>query len=215
MYRSLTAIVIAFVVGFVNILAVAPLSGGNYGGYYYSNNYSYQTYQAPIIAPAPYIIEVPAFRFKYEAAPQGIFNKDELKEALQELLPNLIQPQSPVTEDNLNPDGDDGPPMAENPNEIVYEDRSVGRGNDIEVKAINILSNRCAGCHTGATAKGKFQIFSAAGRLNKSVSKFDVWESVDESRMPKQAQKDPKAKLPASEIATLRAWYKQSRISGG
>jgi hypothetical protein len=71
--------------------------------------------------------------------------------------------------------------------------------------ALTILSNRCARCHTGATAQRGVVIFSSPGVPNPNVNRAAVVEAVEDGRMPLGDDRRPRP-LPHEEVEALRQW---------
>lgn len=72
-------------------------------------------------------------------------------------------------------------------------------------RALAVLQSRCAACHTGDAAKGGVKMFDAQGRPG-DVNPFTLWDAADARKMPP----DPRPKLTAQELATLRQWVRES-----
>lgn len=56
--------------------------------------------------------------------------------------------------------------------------------SDLTAKAAQVLTARCATCHTGAAAKGKVQLFTESGVLNPTLDWFAAWAEAESGRMP-------------------------------
>jgi hypothetical protein len=80
-------------------------------------------------------------------------------------------------------------------------------GASVEAKAIEILSNNCARCHTGARAKGKNMMFNEGGTFNTNVSKEAISKALADGKMPPKGQ----PALRADDLATLQNWLKGAK----
>lgn len=73
-------------------------------------------------------------------------------------------------------------------------------------QAQQVLTARCAQCHTGAAAKGSLAIFTEPGKLNPAVDRFVLWEAADSGQMPPAPAKE----IPDDEARVLREWVKEA-----
>lgn len=78
--------------------------------------------------------------------------------------------------------------------------------DELNAKAWQLLSAKCATCHTGPDSKGRVQIFLAPGQPNRDVDRFALWDAAESGRMPKG--KEP---VPDDEARLLREWLKAGR----
>jgi mono/diheme cytochrome c family protein len=74
--------------------------------------------------------------------------------------------------------------------------------------AINILTRRCAACHSGASAQGSLRLFGDAGGLLARLPRRRILEAVEAGRMPKPAEAP---RLTPTEIEVLRQWAQPPR----
>ncbi len=74
--------------------------------------------------------------------------------------------------------------------------------------AANILTRRCAACHSGASSQGGLRLFDDTGGLLAKLPRRRVLESVEAGRMPKPADAP---RLTPAEIEMLRQWAQPPR----
>lgn len=148
------------------------------------------------------IIEIPAFRFKYDPEPYQRLDEETVRRIIREELQEAIK-DNPTNEENP----DDDIPMARNPNEIVT--RAPVDTNYIESKALDILKTNCAACHTGTSSKGEFVIFADTRRIVDGLDRLEIYEQVKDGKMPLAARKDPSKKLSASDVDVMKQWAKK------
>lgn len=85
------------------------------------------------------------------------------------------------------------------------------QGNDVQVRAIKILTSHCARCHAEPVAKaegGDFVMFKG-GQINTSLSRDDlwhIWERSDSGSMPPPKKGEP---ISDDEARVLREWLGQ------
>lgn len=74
-----------------------------------------------------------------------------------------------------------------------------------------VLSGQCAGCHTGAKARGGFALFSGPGLLQKDVDRWLVYDRVSHEDPSQVMPPAPKAPLSPEQTAKVREWARQAR----
>ena len=75
----------------------------------------------------------------------------------------------------------------------------------IQTRALTILNDHCARCHTGAAAKGKNMIFVSEGRLNPAVNKGKLFKAAFKGIMPVDDKNQPHP-LPDEDVTVLLEW---------
>lgn len=102
-----------------------------------------------------------------------------------------------------SPSEDDGPPMAIGEfiaQPVQRQQPAQNAGNWLQV-----LSNRCARCHTGAKAASGIQIFTAPGQFNPSVDRQRLISAIEGGRMPLAGSPEAASAMSPQEIAIVRA----------
>lgn len=95
----------------------------------------------------------------------------------------------------------DGPPAVKGP-----AAKGPAAKSDLS-KAVGILTNRCASCHSGgASAGGGFSMFTAARELKAldAQARIDIYDAVYEKRMPKGG-----TPLSDEEVEEIRVWMRK------
>lgn len=178
----------------------------------------------------PQIIEIPLFQFQYIPA-VGVpvqfiqqqpvapvqqvqspvatktpnTSKVQLKRLIKEIILELDDENNADEQEDIVQD--DGPPNAGNAG-VIKNTRSDT--SDVLVKAVGILKNRCAACHTGGTSKGRVQIFLPNGVFNSRINMATLFDAVEPdprtktARMPAAAKGGAKFVLPVEERFILR-----------
>jgi hypothetical protein len=118
-----------------------------------------------------------------QAAPSQLGEQERIRLLAKALLAEMSK----------QADGDQGPPMA------LDKDQSMSL-----LFAEGIMSNKCARCHTGTTAKAGVQLFISPGVFNAAIDKQRVLRAIEEGRMP-PPDVAPQFRLNQQEIAAIRS----------
>jgi hypothetical protein len=201
--------------------------------YTYSPTYQYPVHEVIVkdtIIPVAVPVLVPAFQFQYAApcaapvAVPGAIPAVPGHVGVSPVVPTVpgVAPMQPIAvgpggvgainnqeqirllakalleEMSKQADGDSGPPVA-----------LPGVGGSVPpvggpVNPLQVLSVRCASCHTGPSSKGGVQIFTAPGQFNPTVDRQRLIRAVEDGRMPPQAVADPSFRLSPQEVSALR-----------
>lgn len=193
--------------------------------YTYPTTYQYPTHEVvvkevltPVAVPVAVPVLIPAYQYTYvpacqPAAVAGMPNvpqpsampgmqqagsgpmsdQEKLKQLARELLAEMQRQQGGG--------GDDGPPVA-----IDVGSPIVPPGQQAQ-NHVQVLTARCASCHTGPQSKGGVVLFNASGVLNPQADKQRAIRAVEDGRMPPQAVNDPKFRLTPQEVAAVRSWW--------
>jgi len=180
-----------------------PVAVNNAVVYTYPTTYQYPTQEIlvqQVAIPVAIPVLVPSWQYTYMpacAAPQvpgmqqpafGAANDSErIKQLARALMAEMNKQSAP---DGSSGAQDDGPPVA-----IDFP---------AQANFVNVLSNRCAECHTGANAKAGVMIFSSLGAFNPKVDRQRIMKAVEDGRMPPKAVNDPNFRLTPGEVAILR-----------
>ena len=185
--------------------------------YTYPTTYQYPTHEVvvkevitPVAVPVAVPVLIPAYQYTYVPACQpaavagvpqvpqpsampGNVDQEKLKQLARELLAEMQKQQGGGV--------DDGPPVA-----IDVGSPSVPPGQQAQTH-VQVLTARCASCHTGPTSKGGVVLFNSPGVLNPQADKQRAIRAVEDGRMPPQAVNDPKFRLSPQEVAAVRSWW--------
>ncbi len=171
----------------------SPVHASSAVVYTYPTTNQYPTYEiqtvAPVAVPIAIPVLVPAYQYQYmpACAPASqSSDQDRMRMMAKALMAEMGKNQD-----------DDGPPVAK---EFVPSVPTVN--------FTNVLSTRCAECHTGQSAKAGVMIFSSPGIFNPRVDRQRILRAVEDGRMPPKAVNDPSLRLTPGEVAILRDAFK-------
>lgn len=197
------------------LLALVPMANAQCYGhrtyYTYPNTYQYPVREVivnevvrEVITPVAVPVLVPAYQYQYVApcaapvatAPAVVGQAPAMQQsAIGVQQSDLRALAKALLAEMRQADGgpDNGPPMVAN--------------GQSPLNAISVFANRCASCHTGQSAKGGVQIFTAPGQFNPGVDLQRLMRAVEDGRMPPQAVNDPSFRLSPQEMAALRRGF--------
>jgi mono/diheme cytochrome c family protein len=199
MIRILTLLILGIVL-IIGVLLFPTAATSGYPPVTY-NRYN-DNYRNEVLVPVGIPVIVPAYSFRYDPTPSAAFAQTpaqapvDIKKIVKDVIKEL---QTEV--DNS------GPPVAINPLEIDEPVVNAG-SNDLNSKALNVLANNCASCHTGSTARAGVKIFLKPNVLNPEINKTELWDVADSGQMPPVAKRDKSKKLVSADLNILREWMR-------
>ena len=128
---------------------------------------------------------------------QGSRDQEEILALKKELAELRTQRERDRTQPQPQPQPQPAPPLVPQP-------QPQPQPPPLAVAFVNVLNTRCAGCHTGATAKKGVQIMVAPGVFNTTFDRQRILKALDGGKMPLNPATMAPYALPAEEAGILR-----------